>query len=315
MRISPILLTASVAVALAAAIQLRTTSVSQAQQVGADAPHAHSHADANAHTLPGSPSHANHPQQAGGIPSSGADAAARLQASPRAGAWHIIKVGTDSVATWVVRPQGNAPAPVVIVIHENTGLTTWNRSVADQLAADGFIAIAPDLITMKRTSGDIKTDWPQDAGRQAIGSLTDAEAQRLIDGVAQYGMALPNAVAKYGIVGFCWGGARSFLHAVHAPGLSASVVYYGAAPSAEQMNAIRAPVLGLYGGNDARITNAVPAVDSTMKRLNKPFEFHVFEGAAHGFLRAQEAAGGPNANASKAAWPLTVAWFRKHLAG
>jgi carboxymethylenebutenolidase len=74
-------------------------------------------------------------------------------------------------------------------------------------------------------------------------------------------------------------------------------------------------VLGLYGGNDACITNAVPGVDSTMKRLTKSYEFHVFPGAGHGFLRGQEAAGGPNADASKAAWPLTVAFFRKHLAG
>jgi carboxymethylenebutenolidase len=202
----------------------------------------------------------------------------------------------------------------VVVIHENTGLTTWNRAVADQLAADGFIAVAPDLITMKRTGGDIRTDWPQDQGRAAIGSLTDAEAQRFIDGVAKYAMALPNAVQRYGIVGFCWGGARSFLHAVHSPTLGASVVYYGTAPTAEQMNSIRAPVLGLYGGNDARITNAVPGVDSTMKRLSKTYEHHTFAGAGHGFLRAQEAAGGPNADASKAAWPLTVAWFRRHLA-
>jgi carboxymethylenebutenolidase len=254
-------------------------------------------------------------QQAGGIPAGGADAAARLAASPRKGEWHIIKMGSDSIATWIVRPQSTAPAPVVIVIHENTGLTTWNRAVADQLAADGFIAVAPDLITMKRTSGDIRTDWPQDQGRAAIGSLTNEEAQRFIDGVAKYALALPGTLQKYGIVGFCWGGARSFLHAVHSPTLSASVVYYGTAPTVEQMNSIRAPVLGLYGGNDARVTAPVPGVDSTMKRLNKTYEFHVFDGAAHGFLRAQEAGGGPNANASKAAWPLTVAWFRKHLAG
>jgi carboxymethylenebutenolidase len=254
------------------------------------------------------------PQQAGGIPASGDEAAARLAASPRKGEWHFIKVGaTDSVAAWVVRPQSSAPAPLVIVIHENTGLTTWNRAVADQLAADGFVAIAPDLITMKRTGGDLKSDWPRQEGTAAISSLSNNDAQRFIDGVARWGMAQPNVVAKYGIVGFCWGGARSFLHAVHAPGLSASVVYYGAAPTVEQMNAIRAPVLGLYGGNDARITAAVPGVDSTMKRLSKTFEFHVFPGAAHGFLRAQEAAGGPNADGSKAAWPLTISWFKKHL--
>jgi carboxymethylenebutenolidase len=313
MRVSFVVLAAAAAVvaAVTGATQLRSTPalLAHAQQSQVD----HNHADAApSSVVAGAKLSA---QQAGGVPASGAEAAARLAASPRRGEWHIIKVGADSVATWIVRPQGSAPAPVVVVIHENTGLTTWNRAVADQMAADGFIAVAPDLITMKRTGGDIRTDWPQDQGRAAIGSLTDAEAQRLIDGVAKYAMALPNAVAKYGIVGFCWGGARSFLHAVHAPGLAASVVYYGAAPTAEQMNSIRAPVLGLYGGNDARITGATPGVDSTMKRLGKTYEFHVFDGAGHGFLRAQEAGGGPNATAARAAWPLTVAWFRKHLAG
>ena len=304
MRISPLVLVAAAALGAFGAFQLRSVPQSFAQS-------AHdSHAP---EPIAGAPSNTS-AQQAGGVPASGTDAAARLQASPRRGEWQIIKIGTDSVAAWVVRPAGNAPAPVVVVIHENTGLTTWNRAVADQLAADGFIAIAPDLITMRRTSGDIKTDWPADQGRAAIGTLQDPEAQRLIDGVAKFAMSLPNATQKYGIVGFCWGGARSFLHAVHSPALAASVVYYGTAPTAEQMNTIKAPVLGLYGGNDARITNAVPGVDSTMKRLSKSYEFHVFDGAAHGFLRAQEAAGGPNATASKAAWPLTVAFFKKHLA-
>ena len=303
MRIVPVVLTAAAAVALVGAVQLRSVPHSFAQ----DAHDAHASAA-------GAPSITS-AQQAGGVPASGTDAAARLQASPRRGEWHVIKIGTDSVAAWVVLPAGTARAPVVVVIHENTGLTTWNRAVADQLAADGFVAIAPDLITMKRTSGDIKTDWPADQGRAAIGTLTDAEAQRLIDGVAKYAMSLPNATMKYGIVGFCWGGARSFLHAVHAPTLGASVVYYGAAPTPQQMSAIKSPVLGLYGGADARITGAVPGADSAMKRLGKSYEFHVFEGAAHGFLRAQEAAGGPNANASKASWPLTIAFLRKHLAG
>jgi carboxymethylenebutenolidase len=251
-------------------------------------------------------------QQAAGIPAGATTAAERLAASPRHAEWVAIKVNaTDSVMAWVVYPERATKAPVIIAIHENTGINTWTRSVADQLAADGFIGIAPDLTTMFRT-GDLKADPTQDAGRAAIGQVTPEAANAMIDAVAKYGMALPAALPKYGIVGFCWGGARSFLHATHAASLGASVVYYGSPPTPEAMANIKAPVLGLYGGSDARINATIPATDSAMKRLGKPYEFHIFEGAGHGFLRGQ-ANSEANAAAAKAAWPLTVAFFRSKL--
>jgi carboxymethylenebutenolidase len=165
---------------------------------------------------------------------------------------------------------------------------------------------------MKRT-GSLMTEWSADSGRAAIGTLSNDDAQRMLDAVAKYGMSLPQAAPKYGVVGFCWGGARSFLHATHAPTLGAAVVYYGTTPPAEAMAAIRAPVLGLYGGNDARITAAVPGTDSTMKRLGKSYEYSIFDGAGHGFLRGQEGGDGANMKAAQAAWPKTIAFFRKHL--
>ncbi len=252
------------------------------------------------------------PQQAGGIPASAGTAAARIAASPRHAEWVAIKVNaTDSVMAWVVYPERKDKAPVVIALHENTGINSWTRSVADQLAADGFIGIAPDLTTMFRT-GDLKADPAPDQGRAAIGQVTPAIGTRILDAVAKYGMSLPAALPKYGIVGFCWGGGRSFLHATTAPGLGASVVYYGSPPSADQMAAIKAPVLGLYGGNDARINATIPATDSTMKTLGKSYEHHIFEGAGHGFLRGQDN-NAPNTAAATAAWPMTIAFFRAKL--
>ena len=246
------------------------------------------------------------------IPASGATAAERLAKSPRHGEWVAIKVGaTDSVMAWVVYPERREKAPVVIAIHENTGINTWTRAVADQLAADGFIGIAPDLTTMFRT-GDLTADPDRDAGRAAIRNVTPEMANQIIDAVAKYGMSLPAALPKYGIIGFCWGGARSFHHATHSAALGASVVFYGSPPSAEQMAAIKAPVLGLYGGNDERINATIPATDSTMKRLGKAYEYQIFDGAGHGFLRAQDG-NEPNAAASKQAWPKTVAFLRAKL--
>lgn len=256
---------------------------------------------------------ANPPQQhAPGIPASGQRAVERLNGSPRHGEWVAIKVNaTDSVMAWVVYPERKDKAPVVIAIHENTGINTWTRAVADQLAAEGFIGIAPDLTTMFRT-GDLTQDPERDAGRAAIGKVTAEMGNQILDAVAKYGMELPSAQKKYGVVGFCWGGSRSFLHATHSPTLGASVVFYGSPPAIDAMEKIKAPVLGLYGGNDARINATIPATDTAMRKLGKSYEYHIFEGAGHGFLRAQDG-NEANAAASMQAWPKTVAFLRAKL--
>jgi carboxymethylenebutenolidase len=251
-------------------------------------------------------------RQAAAIPASGQTAQQRIAASPRHGEWVAIKVGaSDSVMAWVVYPERAQKAPVVIAIHENTGLNVWTRSVADQLAAEGFIGIAPDLTTMGKT-GSLTDETPGDVGRQLISRVTPEFANAALDAVAKYGMSLPAALPKYGIIGFCWGGARSFSHATHAPALGASVVFYGSPPNAEQMANIKAPVLGLYGGADARINATIPSTDSTMKRLGKSYEFHIFEGAGHGFLRGQENSEA-NAKAAQEAWPRTVNFLKAKL--
>ena len=254
------------------------------------------------------------PTQGPPLPAGAADVAARLKASPRHAEWATIKTSpTDSVVAWVVYPERRDKAPVVVVIHEIFGLSNWVRGVADQLAADGFIAIAPDLLTMKR-SGDLTSEWSGDSARAAIRNLKSEDVQRDLDAVARYGMALPAATQKYGVVGYCWGGSTAFAHAVHAADLDAAVVYYGGSPSSAQLASIRAPVLGLYGSDDARVNATIPAADSTMKALGKPYEPVIYAGAGHGFLRDQTGKEGANMDATKQAWMRTIAFFRKHLA-
>lgn len=265
--------------------------------------------------------HANHAEhsatgavavpQSGAMPASGQTAQARIAASPRHAEWVTIKVGTDSVKAWVVFPERAQKAPVVIAIHENTGLNVWTRAVADQLAAEGFIGIAPDLTTPFKT-GSLTDETPGDVGRQLIQRVTPEFANAALDAVAKYGMSLPAAVPKYGIIGFCWGGARSFSHATHAPSLGASVVFYGSPPNVEAMASIKAPVLGLYGGADARINATIPGADSAMKRLGKSYEYLIYEGAGHGFLRAQENSEA-NLKASQEAWPKMLGFLRARL--
>ena len=246
-----------------------------------------------------------------------ATAAARLNQSPRHGEWVTIKAGPqagDSLRLWVVYPQRSTKAPVVIVIHEIFGLSTWVRSVADQLAADGFIAIAPDFLTGKVAVAPPDTIASQVA-MAAIRTLDSESVQRQIDAAAAYGMALPAAQPRYGVIGFCWGGSASFQHAVHSPTLGASVVYYGTSPPSASLASVRAPVLGLYGGDDARVGATIPAADSTMRALGKSYVHESFAGAGHGFLRGQDdpKTAGANFAAARRAWPMTVQFLRTNL--
>ena len=253
---------------------------------------------------------------AGAIPPGALEAKTRLNTSPRHGEWAMIQTGAgDSIRAWVVYPERKDKAPVVVVIHEIFGLTPWIRSVADQLAADGFIAIAPDLMTSKNLPGTPEDGPVSDLATAAIRTLDRRVVQRQLDAVAQYGMALPAATPRYGVIGFCWGGTTSFEHALHSPEVDAAVVYYGGTPANANFGAVRAPVLGLYGGDDNRVNSTIPAADSGMSAAGKSYESRIFAGAGHGFLRAQSDSvrGVANTAASEAAWPLTIAFFRKHL--
>ena len=251
--------------------------------------------------------------QSAALPADAAGAPARLSSSPRHGEWAMIRTGTgDSIRAWVVYPERSTKAPVVLVVHEIFGLSSWVRGVADQLAADGFIAIAPDLLTMKNLpQGPDSVVAP--LATAAIRTLDANWVQQQLDAVARYGMSLPAAKQKYGIVGFCWGGGVSFAHAVHSPTLGASVVYYGVSPKTSDLASVRAPVLGLYAGNDARVDATIPPADSALKSLGRTYVPTIYPGAGHGFLRQQTGMDGANMNATKAAWPATIAWFRKYL--
>jgi carboxymethylenebutenolidase len=135
----------------------------------------------------------------------------------------------------------------------------------------------------------------------------------MIAAVARYGMNLPAARRRFAVVGFCWGGAASFDQATaNHEGLGAAVVYYGSAPAAARMGSITAPVLGLYGGSDQRINAGIPAADSAMRALGKRYEYEIYDGAGHGFLRGQDG-NEANASAARQAWPRTIAFLRQHV--
>jgi carboxymethylenebutenolidase len=247
------------------------------------------------------------------LPAGAMDAAARLAASPRHREYVMISAGgTDSIGAWVIYPERKTKAPVIVVVHEIFGVSTWVKGVADQFAAEGFIAIVPDLLTGKRIPGG-PDSISVDSARVLISALKPEDVQRQLIAVANYGMKLPAALPRYGIVGFCWGGGVSFAHAALAPAVGAAVVYYGVSPDSTNIRKVHAPVLGLYGENDARIDVTIMPADSVLRSMKRTYDHFLFTGAGHGFLRDQTGKEGANMKATQEAWPKTIAWFRKYL--
>jgi carboxymethylenebutenolidase len=247
-----------------------------------------------------------------------ADDAAKgaLSSSPRHGEWADVKLpgSTTPIRTWVVYPERKDKAGVVIVIHEIFGLSDWIRGVADQLAREGFIAVAPDLISGLGPGGGGTDSVPtRDDVVKLVRGLTPEEATRRLDAVRSYAAALPASNGRSATIGFCWGGARSFAYAGTQPGLDAAVVYYGTSPDAAALASVKAPVQGHYGGDDARVNATIPPAEAEMQKLGKTFEPHVYAGAGHGFLRQQSGRDGANYKATQGAWPSTIAFLRAHL--
>ncbi len=251
-----------------------------------------------------------------GLPPDADGAKAALDSSPRHGEWvDISYTGDTKIRTFVVYPERAENAPVVIVIHEIYGLTDWIRAVGDQLAAEGFIAMVPDLLSgLGPGGGGTDSVGSRDDVVKLIRGLSPVEANRRLDAVRGHAVQLPAANGRIATIGFCWGGSRSFGYATHQPGLDAAVVYYGSAPDEEALVLVVAPVLGLYGGDDARVNATIPPAAKKMKSLGKSYEPEIYDGAGHGFLRNQTGRDGANKKATKKAWPRTVKFLRKAFA-
>jgi carboxymethylenebutenolidase len=218
----------------------------------------------------------------------------RLENMPRHDEW--VDVGT--VRTYVVYPEVSQRAPVIVVIHENRGLTDWVRTVADRLAENGYIAVAPDLLSGMAPNGGNTKDFPsEDGAREAIGKLDRAQTIANLREVVSYARRIPAANGQVSVAGFCWGGARTWDVASSIDGIAAAYVFYGTGPQdAAGVAGIEAPVYGFYGGNDARVNATIPKTEELMKAAGKTFEPVIYEGAGHAFMRSGEMANADEAN-------------------
>ncbi|MGA3130509.1 MAG: dienelactone hydrolase family protein [Terracidiphilus sp.] len=216
-------------------------------------------------------------------------AKAILNKSPRHQEWVKIHYGSRTVNAFVVYPEVSHKAPVVLFIHEIFGLTDWARSQADDIAAMGYIVIAPDLLSGFGPNGGDTSAFPDvQSTTKAVSGLDPATVTTDLNATADYALKFPAANGKLAVIGFCWGGGKSFLFATQRKDLSAAFVFYGPPPPTESLPQITAPVYGFYGGNDARITATVSPTKDAMAVAGKKYESVIYDGAGHGFMRAGE---------------------------
>src|SRR5436190_385222 len=225
--------------------------------------------------------------------------------------WVDVPLAGRALHTWIEYPDGTTQAPVVLVMSHEAGLDDWMRAVADQLALQGFIAIAPDVLSGRGPSGGNFESFrfPADVIR-AIARVPQDEVLRRYKAALEYGLKLPRALAKSAALGVGMGGADSFRFAADVP-IDAAVAFYGVAPDDTVLARIKAPIAGFYGEDDPRVMPTVLAADATMKRLGKTYEVHVYPGATQGFLRSTVE--GQNGAAGATAWPAAIQFLRQHL--
>ena len=224
-----------------------------------------------------------------------------------------LEGSSTKLHTFIVYPEGTAKTGAVIVMQHGVGLDDWQRALADQIAHDGFIAVAPDLWSGTGPNGGNwdSSEFIDDAIRAAAGKITPDETMRRYKAARDYALKLPRANGKSGSIGFCAGGGNSFRFAGEVPELNAAVVFYGTPPDEAIMRRIDAPVLGLYGENDARVTATVEPTREAMARLGKVYEPHIYPKTTHSFALFQDIGNNPAAIAD--AWPRVVALFKKQL--
>ena len=220
-------------------------------------------------------------------------ARAQLEKSPRHREWVTLKHDGRAVETFVVYPESKDKRPVVLVIHEIFGMTDWVQDLADQVAAAGYIAVAPDLLSGMGPNGGRSSSFAEGKTMEAVSHLNPDQVTADLNAAADYGLKLPASSAKLFVGGFCWGGGQTFRFATNRGDLAAAFVFYGPPPDKDAMARIKAPVYGFYAGDDARIGATVPGTIEQMKAAGKTFDPVTYEGAGHGFMRSGEA---PDAN-------------------
>lgn len=221
-----------------------------------------------------------------------------------------VKFQSDTeIAAYLARPSAAGTYPGVIVIHENRGLTDHIKDVTRRLAKAGFIALAPDLASREGGTAKVGNDRLPAFFSNAKPEDLVKDLNAAVDFLAKQSGVLAD---KYGVVGFCFGGAYAQRLAAANPKILAAVPYYGVTPApADMMKQTNAAILAHYGGTDTRVNNTIPDLENTMKAANKTFEKKIWDGVGHAFNN--DTGGNYNEAAAVGAWRDTLAWFTRYL--
>jgi carboxymethylenebutenolidase len=215
--------------------------------------------------------------------------------------------GSGSVRGYLAQPAGAAgKLPTILVVHENRGLNPHIEDIARRLAVDGFIAFAPDALTVL---GGYPGD--EDKARELFSKLDAPKARADFVAAAGFLKALPAGTGKVGVVGFCWGGGIANYLPTVIPDLAAAVPFYGQQPPAADVVMIRTPLLIHDAEKDERIRAGWPAYETALKNAKIDYQYFVYPGADHGFNN--DTTPRYNEADAKLAWQRTVAFFKTHL--
>ena len=233
-----------------------------------------------------------------------------------AGEVHIVAPDGVALAAYRARPAGDGPVPVVLVVQEIFGVHEYIRDVCRRLARAGYLAIAPNLFQRQGDPSALASVAEIQAG--IVAKVPDAQVLGDLEACAEWAQT-QGGDGRLGITGFCWGGRIAWLFAARHAGLKAAVAWYGrldGTPSAntpthplDVVEALQAPVLGLYGAKDQGIpVSDVEAMRERLAAAGKRGELVLYPDAGHAFhadyrpsYRAAEAADG---------WARLLAWFR-----
>ena len=209
---------------------------------------------------------------------------------------------------YLARPAGKGVSPVILVCHENRGLTPHIQDVTRRLAKAGYVSLAVDLLS--RQGGSAAVGEGNVPG--ALGNIPPDQFVEDFKSGWRYLQEQPFAGAdRVGMTGFCFGGGVTWRVATQMPELLAAVPFYGPHPPAEDVPNIRAAVLAIYGEQDSRINSGIPAIEAAMMANNKIYEKVIYPNADHAFHN--DTGSRYNPEAAKDAWERTLAWFGQYV--
>jgi len=214
---------------------------------------------------------------------------------------------TGEVRAYLARPKGDAKLPGVVVIHENRGLNPHIEDVNRRVAAEGFLAVAPDALS---PVGGTPKD--QDEARALFKKLDGPSTVKNFTAAVTYLKTHPLSTGKVGVVGFCWGGAMANQVAVNSPDVVAAVPFYGRQPADKDVPKIKASLLLHYGGLDKRINKGIPAYEAALQAASVDYKLYMYEGAKHAFNNDTRA-GRYHKEAAQLAWKRTIMFLKERL--